>query len=389
MGHRSTLRLLLLAITAVIVVAGLGLIITPGRVTDTAPVSNDGAPWRLAYYEGGAYEEYPRHLLPIIDGLATLGWLEPLDIPRFAPDDAASIWAYLAENARSDYLEFVADGFWSADWNDDQRAANRQDITVRLQAGDFDLVIAMGTWAGQDLATDAHDTPVVVVNSSDAVAAGIIHSAADSGRDHVHAWVDPNTYLRQLRLFHTFTGFQTLGLIYEDSPEGRIYATRSDVYTAAEELGFDVVECTAPDSNLPEGAAFAEALACVEEIAPQIDALWISAHRGFDVANLPNMMPTLLAHNVATWSQIGEPDVEAGVLISTARRDLIGLGQWTAEIIALILHGVSPRSLGQVYEVPSALAINMETARRIGYTPPESLMQIADVIFETIPTPSR
>ena len=97
----------------------------------------------------------------------------------------------------------------------------QQTVLDRLrEQQDIDLMIAAGTWAGQDLANNRHNTSTLIISASNPISAGIVKSVDDSGFDHVHARVDPDRYLRQLRVFHDLVGFRRLGIALEDSDAG-------------------------------------------------------------------------------------------------------------------------------------------------------------------------
>ena len=100
------------------------------------------------------------------------------------------------------HVEFVGDAHYTAgDFDPERRKQVRPEIIERLsQRQDIDLMIAMGTWAGQDLANDAVTTPIVVASTSDPVASKIIPSPDDSGRPNLHAKVEPGRYGRQVEL---------------------------------------------------------------------------------------------------------------------------------------------------------------------------------------------
>ena len=128
-----------------------------------------------------------------------------------------------------------------ANFDEASRPAVRQQVGVRLVQGqDIDLVIAMGTWAGQDMTALGAPVLTIVASTSDAVGARIVASAQDSGLENMHARVQPERYQRQLRLFHEIVGFRKLGLVYEDSPSGRSYAAVDAVRQIAMEKGFSV-----------------------------------------------------------------------------------------------------------------------------------------------------
>jgi len=150
----------------------------------------------------------------------------------------------------------------------------RDAITRRLrERHDIDLIIAMGTWAGQDMAALGAPVPTIVASTSDAVGAHIVASAEDSGLENLHARVQPERYQHQVRLFHEIVPFKALGLVYEDS----------------------------------------------------------------------------LFH---------------------------------AETIARVFNGAKPRQLSQIWVDPAKIALNLDTARRIGFDPPVDILLAADEVYE-------
>src|SRR5690606_39935229 len=128
----------------------------------------------------------------------------------------------------------------------DRRASVRTAITARMrQLGDIDLMIAMGTWAGQDMRSIGPPMPTIVGSASDPLAAGIVDSPQDSGRDNLHARIEPERYQRQVRLFHEIVPFKKLGIVYEDSEAGRSYAAVNAVEQVGKEQGFAIQHCHA------------------------------------------------------------------------------------------------------------------------------------------------
>src|SRR5690606_35149911 len=122
----------------------------PHATTPVTPANHDR--WRIAYVESGDYADYPITLGETADGLALLGWLEYTS-PRPESLSGPEMWRWLAENTDSEWLEFVPDAYWRpGNFDSEQRAPMREAISNRLHGKqDIDLIIAMGTWAGQDL----------------------------------------------------------------------------------------------------------------------------------------------------------------------------------------------------------------------------------------------
>ncbi len=387
MGNKRAALTIASAILVALMAVSLYYAFVNKKTYSTMPRTNNGKRWRIAYYEGGPYVDYAGGLRGMVRGLIELGWIEDAQLPRCnGSDDTRCLWKFLAAEAESQYLAFVADAYWSANWDDSLRHANREAAILRLaEVGDIDLIIAMGTWAGQDLATDEHTVPTMALTSSEPVLAGIIDSAEDSGLDHVVAEYDPHRYVHQIQLFHDIAEFQTIGVVREDSAEGRIYANLNSLEQVAQERGFEIIECYAQDVSVSEDVALAELTRCYEKLAPQIDALWIGEHMGEQPKFMPGILEPMIEHRVATWAQVGSEAVRRGVLTSVAQQsDYAAVGMWYASTMAKILNGAKPRDLDQVFELPLDIAINLETARRTGFEPPEGLLEIADEVYETI-----
>lgn len=378
-SNRRHIRFILALFTGAIL---LMLLIPVGSHSEsTTAISNNGRKWRIGYYEGGEFINYPANLKAIADGLADLGWMAR---PHFKRDpdsaDTRIVWEALGR-IHSNYLEFVQDAFWSASWRDDLRKMNRTAAIEQLKQGRIDFMIAMGTWAGQDLVNDLHHVPTMVVSSSDPVKSGIIRSPFDSGFDHVHVRCDPDRYLRQIRLFYSIFRFHRLGLVYEDTAEGRTYAALSDVQRVAAVDRFELVTCKAPFSGVSAEESFERLIQCHQDLAPRIDAYFLTIHRGVDLDRLDELLAPLIAAKIPVWSQRGPSEVRHGALMSISRGNFKAVGRFHARIMAEVFNGAKPRSLNQIFKDPKTIAINLDTAAKIGFTPPKGLMKVVDEIF--------
>lgn len=351
----------------------------------SAPRDNNGQKWRIGYLEGGGFEDYQTIFLQIVAGLMEKGWIEPMQLPDEYDPDHARVWEWVADNVRSDYLEFVEDAFYTSGFDAQLRQQTRQSLVDRLNGQqDIDLMLAMGTWAGLDLASDDHSVPTVVASTSDPLGSGIIESVEDSGHDHLHAKVEPDRYARQLRLFHDIIGFRSMGLIYEDSSEGRTFAALDEAQKVADERGFELKLCTAQNSNISREQAQAEALRCYQELAPGVEGFYITVHRGEGLENLPDLLAPLFENHVTTFAMAGSEFVRHGALLSIAHAGFSYVGRFHAEIIARIFNGAKPRDLPQKWDAPTKIALNLKTAEIVGFDPPFDVLAAADEIYERI-----
>ncbi|NMK50020.1 ABC transporter substrate binding protein [Achromobacter sp. Bel] len=354
------------------------------QVFPTKPVTRpDGKKWRIGYFESGDYSEYPRTLRVTVDGLQKLGWITLPPMPDGL--NGQQMWEFLADNARSDTLEFVRDAWWRpGNFDAAQRPVVREAIKDRLATRkDIDLIIAMGTWAGQDMAGMGAPVPTIVASTSDAVGARITRSAQDSGLDNLHARVQPERYQRQVRLFHEIVPFKRLGLVYEDSPEGRTYSAVEAVEQVAREQGFEVVTCNAPSNGIAPEAATRNAMECYARLAKQVDAAYVTVHRGITPASVDTLAEILRQARVPSFSMLGSEEVKHGLLLSLAQADYSYVGLFYAETMARIFNGAKPRELSQVWIDPAKIALNLETARVIGFDPPVDILLAADEVYET------
>ena len=336
--------------------------------------------FRIGYYEGGSYPNYDQILASMATELVALGWLDGAPDLLSGDRAAAPLWSSLSRESQSDHIVFVEEAYWSANWDDDARVALREDALARLRAGEVDVVLAFGTWGGKDLVNGEHNVPVLVISSSDPVQAGIVPSEDDSGHDHVHVAMDPTRYARQVRAYHDILAFGRLGIIYEDTVNGRSYAGVDLVQRVADEEGFELVTYVDPTENVDE-AAVAEYRAGLEELAPRIDAMYVTHHGGVSLETLPQFAEYLAEMGIPSLAQGNAEWAGQGLLLSVAAMGFGDKGRFAAETLGKVLNGARPGDLPQCFEEEQGIAINLDTAQRIGFAVPSGLLSAADRIY--------
>jgi len=352
------------------------------------PNLNDGKKWRIGYYEGGPYIDYQWIFAETVKALMKMGWIEEELLPNLKGEETGGLWKWLATEAKSNYLEFVKDAHYNAKWEDKLREETVKKVIRRLNTKkDIDLMIAMGTWAGKDLANNQHKTNTMVVSASDAVGAGIIKSVEDSGLDHLHAYVDPFRYQRQVRVFHDMIGFKKLGVAYENTVDGRSYAAIEMVEKVAKERNFEIERCFAVSDISDVAKKEKEYVDCFRQLAQKADAIYVTVHGGVSAHSIPEMVAIANSHRTPTFSQSGSEEVKWGILASLSQAGFKYVGQFHAETFAKVFNGAMPRVLDQVFEEPKKISINLKTAVAIGYDPPVDVLGAADEIFEDIESP--
>lgn len=378
-----------LIITMAVMVTGDALAKEKDESFSYQPTTHQGKKWRIAYYQGGSSYAYYPYLVATIKGLSDLGWIDRLELPANKDKDTQVLWNWLAQNIKSNYVEFVADAYYSANWDSNIRPALKKTIIDRLNTKkDIDLIIAMGTWAGKDLANNEHGTATMIMSTTDPIRAGIIASNDDSGYDHVFARVDPNRWNRQIRIFHQVLPFKKIGIAYENSTLGRSYAAIDLIEQIAKEKGFEIVRCFTQDDIPNVEIAGASVIKCFEELAPQVDSMYVVIQSGINNKTIPKLVSIANKYRIPTFSQQGSEEVRYGFLMSIAREGgFAPVGRFLAVSMAKIFNGAKPRQINQVFEERPEIAINLKTAEIIGFYLNADILAAADEVYRDIELP--
>ena len=343
--------------------------------------------WRAIYVEGGPFINYQQTLAHTALGLEKLGLIKNahVAIPQ-GNESSREMWAWLSANATG-RIKFMRDGHYSAEWDSDARPLIKEAILNRIQhRKDVDFIICMGTWAGLDMAEKDLGIPVFSMSVTDAVSAGIVASVEDSGKDNVHAQLEPGRFRRQLSMFHEIFKFKRLGVPFEDTPEGRQTCSMSEIEATAKELGIELVTASAP-LDLPNGEeAFKNLKGCVDRLLEnKVDALYLT-YTSTPVHRIASLLQPVSDAGIPSFAQAGPQLVEYGVLMSLAQASFADIGTFEAEAIAAVINGKKARDVNQVFEPELGLAINLKTAVTVGWNPPLEILAAVDEIYKQVPS---
>ena len=345
---------------------------------------------RVAYCESGEFANYASTLQGLALGLSEIGLIGDVSaLPyQIGQSETRSLWRWLAARPSGETIVFVPDAYYSfAHQNKEQQEALQEQIIARLNHGDIDILIVMGTQAGKALANERHKTPTFVFSTSNAVQAGIIAAATDSGYEHVWAHMDPARYQRQLEIFHDLINFKRLGLVYEPSLEGEAFAALPDVERVASERGFEIVRAFVKDRQADKAEHLRQMKEAHRLLAGQgVDAVYSTLYFDRDISRLAESFAPLYEKKIPVFAQQGAAEVKGGALLSVSRADFRGIGRFGAQAIAKTLQGTSPRQIPQVYENTPNIVLNMEVAEKIDYMPNFDILLAADEIYQSIET---
>lgn len=332
-----------------------------------------GTPFRIAVIQSGEYWEYNEHFRAIISGFVNNGWAYGNTI---VPSDLAinNIIRFLGKF--SDYIEFPPEYILNLEWGDNLKTADR---FFADHKPDVDLIIAFGGVAGRLFsAYKEYPIPVLMEGITDPVGAGIIYSLEDSGKNFVTCRVDPGQYQRQVQLFHEFTGFKNLGLIYGDNEDGRSYSAVNDVEIVARRLESNIIRNT----NVKEVIAADTPglyLAALRDICRKADAVYIGASTAITEYDIMNDVVTILNEaKIPSFALEGDIRVRQGIMLGISTLEIEKFGLYNANKIAAIFHGVSPRMLKQTLEGMPSIILNLDTTQKIGFQLPLDILSTVD-----------
>jgi ABC-type uncharacterized transport system substrate-binding protein len=256
------------------------------------------------------------------------------------------------------------------------------------QKKDSDLLIVMGTVAGKLMSVEDVQSKIMVFSTSNAVKSGIVKAANSSGRQKVWAHLDPVRYKQQLQVFADIFQFKKMGVVYEDSPNGKAFAAVDDIEAVAKEKRFEIVRKLVPGTKGIEDQDryFKDLLQAHTELAADVDGFYyaVSPAPGIRQEQLYAVLQPFYEKRIPVFAQLGDEDVSRGALLSLARADFFGMGQFGAEQLAKLLNGASADTLPQLYSDTPTIALNFQVAKQIGYKPPFEILLVSDKVFLSI-----
>ena len=386
------MKKLFLRIALICLFASLwGAAVAAGPSGSTVPSLNQGKKWRVAYIETGPYANYAGHFYYLLKGLESRGWVKGVNKVPFTwgQTDAKEMWNYISTQSEfSAFIEFMPDGYYSLK----SMAGQEAEVTKRFsQKKDADLLVVMGTVAGKMMAVDENQSKMMVFSSSNALKSGIVKGSDSSGRPRVWAHLDPNRYKQQLQVFADIFHFKKIGVVYEDSPNGKAFAAVDDIEAVAKEKRFEIARRIVTGTKGPEDQDrfFRDLLQAHQELATEVDAFYytIAPAPGLKAAQLHDVLQPLYDRKIPVFSQLGDEEVSRGVLLSLARADYAGVGQFGAEQMTKLLNGASADIIPQTYSDTPTIALNLQVAKQIGYKPPFEILLVSDKVFLTVENP--
>lgn len=288
---------------------------------------------------------------------------------------------------KSKYLSIRTKHFWCSDWNLSRRKIVRSQVMECLRANQIDLMLTMGTWAGQDLANNLHSTPTLCMESSFPIRK--LFKDDEKVPEHIHLLYDPDFLLRQVRLFRKITKFKTLGVVYTASSEGRSRANLQLLKKFSEQAHFKLFPVRIlPSEKLRSRKVLDSYIKAYMKMAPHIDAIWLTSDFMDNPKTARLLLQPLFAYRIPTWYPYGTAGVKNGAVFGVVH-DPRQRAEHYADMAAKIFNGVRPDPKDYYLSSNSYLVINYAAAKKVGLKIPKTLISAAKESYLSINTGER
>lgn len=249
-----------------------------------------------------------------------------------------------------------------------------------------DLIYAFGTTVSTEIAgtvgkidPQRHivDIPIVFNIVADPVGSGLVATVGNSGRNLTGAshLVPLDVQMKAMRQAGAFT---RIGVIFNPLEKNSLGIVEQ-LETIAPRFDFQVVRSPLPVGR--NGVASAEALPrAVQHLAKRnVEVVYLPSD-SFLIAHAPELIACINGHALPTFSATEDPIRSGGALMGIVSRyynvgQLAGFKAWQ-----ILAEGLSPGDLPIETLKRFSLIVNMQTARKIDFYPPVSLLKAAEVV---------
>ncbi|MBN1697369.1 MAG: ABC transporter substrate-binding protein [Spirochaetales bacterium] len=255
--------------------------------------------------------------------------------------------------------------------NGDANAAKT--IATKFMANRVRVAVGIATPTAQALVGTISDIPVVFSAVTDPVDAGLVESL-DKGSGNVTGISDLTPVKAQIEFLKKLTDIKTLGHIYTSSEQNaQVLAQMAE--EACGELDIEFIATTVTKS--------AEVKQAAQLMAPKVDAFYVSTDNTV-VSALAALVEVATDNNIPIMSADPSSAETNGVLAAWGF-DYYKMGRATGKLIDEILKGKNPDSIPTRFMTDPAdtdLLINLDVAKKLGITIPESVVKTASKVIE-------
>jgi ABC-type uncharacterized transport system substrate-binding protein len=244
----------------------------------------------------------------------------------------------------------------------------------------------MGTAAARFIKENDIRTDVMIMSVTNAYEAKIVNGIEYSGVDNIWAHISPNRYYNQLNVFHDLFGFRKLGIVYEDSENGRSEIAYEDIKRFTEGKGIELLEAPVSADREVDGPEQYEQkmMEGFHRLAGKADAVYMTNCGLRTPEKIPEYLQPLYESGTPVFSQTGKNDVKNGATLTVVRYSFQEIGSFCAEQFIQIMNGKRPGELVQSYDESQAICFNIAAAERANLQLPFKALLSADIIYSEI-----
>jgi outer membrane protein len=266
-------------------------------------------------------------------------------------------------------VRFAEDARFAGNWT---VASVKAAVENALADHDVDLVIATGFISSAELGRlKSYPKPCLALFVIDPELQGLPLRDGKTGVHNFSYLARPSVVERDLQVFHEIVPFTHVGVLYNALIDEVVPELKDRVVARAKEGGIEAVP-------LPVGTSVDAALAA---IPAGIEAVYMTPCLNISLADWDRLVQGLIARKLPTFSSLGRPEVDRGILAGTAPpQDATRYGRRVALTVQRILQGEDPATFSVTVSVGERLAVNMTTARAIDFSPSWAVLTEAELI---------
>ena len=242
---------------------------------------------------------------------------------------------------------------------------------------EVDVIIANGLVSSHVLATRRRlAKPVIATVVADPVLQDLPLEDEHSGKKNLVYLADDHTVGSDLELFHSLINFERLAILADTLFLQALPDLPAVTDDARQRLGIHI-------RLVPVGANASATLAAIPSDA---DAVYVPPLPRYDRAAMGELARGLVERGLPSFSLWGRDSLELGLLMTGTGRnvDVRRIARRIALNLQAILLGEDAGSLKVALRQPEKLAINMHTARAIGYSPTWETREQALLLYNEV-----
>ncbi|RJP63887.1 MAG: hypothetical protein C4539_15510 [Ignavibacteriales bacterium] len=244
-----------------------------------------------------------------------------------------------------------------------------QSLAKDIVSKNYDYVITVSTIAAQVMFGNNKSIPHIFCAVTDPIKSGLIKTFKDHA-SYVTGLATPQPVESTIKLMReVFPKAKTIGIVWNAAESNSEYCTLK-ARDACKKFGFRLIERTITNSNEIDEAV----KSLVNE---KIDLFFTSGDVTVTVV-VPSIAKTMIRNKIPYITNT-PADVNDGVLFALGA-DYYDVGKKAATVFERFMQGEKISGIDVEKYVPEKLAINLTTAKQIGYEVPENIIKKAAVI---------